>query len=88
MEIKVKKHKAYKFRIYPNKEQEILIAKTIGCSRFIFNHFLAKREESYKATRKGLSYVSCSKESPSLKSVGLRSSAWWSTRQNGTGRPS
>ncbi|HDR7881905.1 TPA: helix-turn-helix domain-containing protein, partial [Bacillus cytotoxicus] len=22
--------KAYKFRIYPNKEQEILIAKTIG----------------------------------------------------------
>ncbi|WP_214894406.1 helix-turn-helix domain-containing protein, partial [Exiguobacterium sp. H66] len=25
-------HKAYKFRIYPTKEQEILIAKTIGCS--------------------------------------------------------
>ena len=24
-------NKAYKFRIYPNKEQEILIAKTIGC---------------------------------------------------------
>ncbi|MEH0005934.1 helix-turn-helix domain-containing protein, partial [Bacillus cytotoxicus] len=31
--------KAYKFRIYPNKEQEILIAKTIGCSRFVFNYF-------------------------------------------------
>lgn len=30
-------NKAYKFRIYPNKEQEILIAKTIGCSRFVFN---------------------------------------------------
>ncbi|MBQ0141084.1 MAG: helix-turn-helix domain-containing protein, partial [Kurthia sp.] len=26
------RHKAYKFRIYPNKEQEVLIAKTIGCS--------------------------------------------------------
>ncbi|MGI2792965.1 helix-turn-helix domain-containing protein, partial [Bacillus cytotoxicus] len=25
-------NKVYKFRIYPNKEQEILIAKTIGCS--------------------------------------------------------
>ncbi len=35
-------HKAYKFRIYPNKKQEVLIAKTIGCSRFVFNHFLAK----------------------------------------------
>ncbi|WP_239456886.1 MULTISPECIES: helix-turn-helix domain-containing protein [unclassified Exiguobacterium] len=36
-------HKACKFRTYPTKEQEILIAKTVGCSRFVFNHFLAKR---------------------------------------------
>ncbi|WP_312194042.1 IS200/IS605 family element RNA-guided endonuclease TnpB [Exiguobacterium sp.] len=61
------KHKAYKFRIYPTKEQEILIAKTIGCSRFVFNHFLAKWKETYKATGKGLSYGSCSKEIPMLK---------------------
>ncbi|MCT4781085.1 helix-turn-helix domain-containing protein, partial [Exiguobacterium antarcticum] len=54
------KHKAYKFRIYPTKEQEILIAKTIGCSCFVFNHFLAKWDETYKATGKGLSYGSCS----------------------------
>jgi len=60
-------HKAYKFRIYPTKEQEILIAKTIGCSRFIFNHFLAKWNEMHKTTGKGLSYGSCSKEIPSLK---------------------
>ncbi|WP_084185070.1 helix-turn-helix domain-containing protein, partial [Salinicoccus luteus] len=33
-------HKAYKFRLYPNKEQSILINKTIGCSRFVYNHFL------------------------------------------------
>ncbi|WP_312067763.1 RNA-guided endonuclease TnpB family protein, partial [Exiguobacterium sp.] len=61
------KHKAYKFRIYPTKEQEILIAKTIGCSRFVFNHFLAKWDETYKGTGKGLSYCSCSKEIPVLK---------------------
>ncbi|WP_459796093.1 helix-turn-helix domain-containing protein, partial [Alkalibacterium sp. m-11] len=36
----MKIHKAYKFRLYPNKEQAILINKTIGCSRFIYNHFL------------------------------------------------
>ncbi|MBA2878579.1 transposase, partial [Anoxybacillus kamchatkensis] len=30
-------HKAYKFRIYPTKQQEILIAKTFGCARFVFN---------------------------------------------------
>ncbi|WP_425424973.1 helix-turn-helix domain-containing protein [Anaerobacillus alkalilacustris] len=39
-------NKAYKFRIYLNKEQEILIAKTIGCSRFVFNYFLARWNDS------------------------------------------
>ncbi|UQD52111.1 transposase [Bacillus methanolicus] len=38
-------HKAYKFRIYPNKKQMELINKTIGCSRFVFNFFLAKQKE-------------------------------------------
>ncbi|EIJ82972.1 ISCpe2, transposase orfB [Bacillus methanolicus MGA3] len=37
-------HKAYKFRIYPNKKQMELINKTIGCSRFVFNFFLAKQK--------------------------------------------
>ncbi|EOO25730.1 IS605 OrfB family transposase [Bacillus cereus VD133] len=32
--------KFVKFRIYPNKEQEICITKTIGCSHFVCNHFL------------------------------------------------
>ncbi|WP_214729334.1 IS200/IS605 family element RNA-guided endonuclease TnpB [Exiguobacterium sp. s168] len=61
------KHKTYKFSIYPTKEQEILIAKTFGCSRFVFNYFLAKWDETYKVTGKGLSYGSCSKEIPMLK---------------------
>ncbi|WP_459796806.1 helix-turn-helix domain-containing protein, partial [Alkalibacterium sp. m-11] len=61
------RHKAYKFRLYPNKEQEILIAKTIGCSRFVFNHFLAKWNELYESTGKGLSYNSCSAQLTELK---------------------
>ena len=61
------KHRAYKFRLYPTKEQKILIAKTIGCSRFVFNYFLSKWEETYKETGKGFSYGSCSKELPLLK---------------------
>jgi len=60
-------NKAYKFRIFPNKTQEILIAKTMGCSRFVFNHFLAKWNETYKTTGKGLSYGACSSELPNLK---------------------
>ncbi len=34
-------HRAYKYRIYPTIEQAELINKNIGCSRFIYNHFLA-----------------------------------------------
>jgi putative transposase len=60
-------NKAYKFRIYPNKEQDILIAKTIGCSRFVFNHFLAKWDNTYKETGKGLTYSFCSKQLTQLK---------------------
>src|SRR4051812_44798153 len=60
-------NKAYKFRIYPNKEQEILIAKTIGCSRFVFNYFLAEWNDAYKKTGKGLSYSACSSQLTQLK---------------------
>lgn len=30
-------HKSYKFRLYPNKTQEILLNKTMGCVRFAWN---------------------------------------------------
>lgn len=60
-------HKAYKFRIYPTQEQEILIAKTIGCSRFVYNHFLNLWNNEYTNTGKGLSYNSCSAMLPKMK---------------------
>ena len=41
-------NKAYKFRLYPNKEQEILINKTFGCVRFVYNKMLAERKEIYE----------------------------------------
>ena len=33
-------YKAYKFRIYPNETQKVLINKTLGCTRFVYNYFL------------------------------------------------
>ncbi|WP_322555687.1 IS200/IS605 family element RNA-guided endonuclease TnpB [Sporosarcina beigongshangi] len=60
-------NKAYKFRIYPNKDQQVLIAKTIGCSRFVFNHFLDKWNHTYKETGKGLAFGTCSAGLPLLK---------------------
>ncbi|STB11465.1 RNA-guided endonuclease TnpB family protein [Clostridium perfringens] len=43
--------KAYKYRIYPNIEQQIYIAKACGCSRFIYNQMLANRIEVYEANK-------------------------------------
>ena len=43
---------SYKFRIYPNTEQQTLIQKTFGCARFVYNHFLAQRIAEYKTTGK------------------------------------
>ncbi|CAI8762397.1 transposase [Brevibacillus sp. IT-7CA2] len=46
--------KAFHFRIFPNQEQAVLISKTLGCSRFVFNRFLVRWNETYKQTGKGL----------------------------------
>lgn len=63
----MKTHKTYRFRIYPNKKQGTLIAKTIGSTRFVFNHFLGKWNTTYKETGRGLNYYTCSSELPQLK---------------------
>lgn len=43
--------KAYKFRLYPNEEQRIYLAKTFGCTRFIYNQMLAERIKSYEENK-------------------------------------
>ena len=46
--------KAYKYRIYPNKEQKEYFTKCFGCTRFIYNKMLADKIEYYKETGKML----------------------------------
>ena len=60
--------KAYKYRIYPNKKQKELIAKTFGCCRFVYNKYLAKRIEMYKQNKETFSYVQCANDMKNLKS--------------------
>ena len=59
--------KAYKFRLYPNKEQQILLAKTFGCTRFVYNYYLDKRITAYKTDKTTLSAYDCIKDLTSLK---------------------
>lgn len=59
--------KSYKFRIYPNKNQRILIEKTFGCCRFVYNHYLAKSIEDYERTGKMNSRFQNDKDYTQLK---------------------
>ena len=45
---------AYRFRIYPTGEQEILLAKTFGCCRFLYNQMLSDKIREYEASKKML----------------------------------
>jgi putative transposase len=50
-------NKAYKYRLYPNEEQAVIINKTFGCVRFVYNQMLANRKtiyEQYKDDKEAL----------------------------------
>jgi len=52
-------HKAFKFRLLPTKEQEVLLAKHFGCSRFIYNHFLSEKQKHYLENKTTLNFNQC-----------------------------
>jgi putative transposase len=60
-------NKSYKIRIYPNKEQKILLEKHFGCVRFVYNHFLNKRNVEYKENKVNISYYETANELSVLK---------------------
>lgn len=51
--------KGYKYRIYPNINQQIQLAKTFGCVRFVYNQILAKRIDLYNNNEKSISKTNC-----------------------------
>ena len=60
-------NKSYKVRIYPNKEQQILIDKTFGCTRYIYNYMLNLKNKLYKNLNLNLSFYSMCKVLTELK---------------------
>ena len=59
--------RAYKYRFYPNPEQELNLAQTFGCARFVFNHFLKVRSDSWYEDQKRIGYNDTAKMLTSLK---------------------
>lgn len=48
--------KTYKYRMYPNKKQQQMLAKYFGSVRFVYNHFLAERKQQYEKNGKSDNY--------------------------------
>ena len=61
--------KSYKFRLYPNQEQEQKMFFTLNRCRELYNAALSERRDSYKYTSKGVSYYDQKKELPEIKKL-------------------
>ena len=62
---------AYRFQIYPTEEQKILLGKTFGCCRFLYNQMLNDKIQEYEKTKKMLKNTPAmyKREYPFLKEV-------------------
>ena len=59
---------AYKYRLYPNKQQKEIISKTFGSCRFVYNKYLTMRIDKYKESKESFTYNQCAKDMKNLKS--------------------
>ena len=58
---------SYKFRLYPNVEQINLIERTFGCCRYVYNYYLALRQDTFLTSGKTSSYYDCCRDMTVLK---------------------
>ena len=60
-------NKSFKVRIYPTQEQRVLLEKTFGANRFVYNYFLNLKSRLYEFYKIRLSYTNSSKVLTELK---------------------
>lgn len=63
----MKLHRAFRYRLYPTKEQETTLAQLGGNARFLYNKLLEIHQETYESQGKTLSRFDMDKLLPSLK---------------------
>lgn len=60
-------HKSFKYRLYPTPEQKAFLAKTFGSARWVYNHYLGKQIDLYKAEGKHMTRFDMTKDLTQLK---------------------
>lgn len=64
----MKQRLAYKYRFYPTPDQAELLAKTFGCSRFVYNYMLNIRTNGWY-NRERIGYLTTSKALTKIKAM-------------------
>ena len=59
--------RAYKFRFYPSMEQKVILARTFGACRFVYNYMLRKRTDAWFKEQKRVGFHETSAMLPELK---------------------
>ena len=59
--------RAYRFRFYPTPGQEVILARTFGCARFVYNHMLRQRTDAWFNEQKRIGYHETSAMLTALK---------------------
>jgi putative transposase len=59
--------RAYRFRFYPTPEQEVILARTFGCARFVYNHMLRQRTDAWSERQERMGYHETSAVLTALK---------------------
>ena len=59
--------RAYKFRFYPTSEQKLLLEKTFGCVRYVYNYILDFRSKAYAEDKTTIGFTGANAALPQLK---------------------
>ncbi|QTR47924.1 transposase [Thiothrix litoralis] len=61
--------RAYKFRFYPDPQQETLLAQTFGCVRYVYNSILRYRTDAYDQAQEKVSYLGANARLTAIKKL-------------------
>ncbi|WP_242632749.1 RNA-guided endonuclease InsQ/TnpB family protein [Thiothrix fructosivorans] len=61
--------RAYKFRFYPDQQQEKLLAQTFGCVRYVYNSILRYRTDAYSQTQEKIGYTGANARLTAIKKL-------------------
>ena len=65
----MKVKRAYKFRFYPDQQQETLLAQTFGCVRFVYNKVLRYRTDAYYQAQEKVNYIGANAKLTEIKQL-------------------